>query len=84
MAVAVPGRTGETGVATSGGRAILGPMPLPRHPAALTATLSMAAAVSPAVAQFTADAATPAPLASGPSEQVQPKVVPIPAGGFYM
>jgi hypothetical protein len=59
-------------------------MPLPRHPAALTATLSMAAAVSPAVAQFTADAATPAPLASGPSEQVQPKVVPIPAGGFYM
>ncbi len=35
-------------------------------------------------AQFTADPATPSLLARGANDQVQPKVVPIPSGGFYM
>ena len=38
----------------------------------------------PVSAQFTSDPAQPAVLASAASEQVQPKVVPIPSGGFYM
>lgn len=37
-----------------------------------------------ATAQFSADPASPTVLASGASEQVQPKVVAIPSGGFYM
>ena len=54
------------------------------RPAAMAAALCWAAASSHASAQFTANAATPAPLATGPNEQVQPKVVPIPTGGFYL
>ena len=37
-----------------------------------------------ASAQFTADPASPSLLARGANDQVQPKVVPIPSGGFYM
>lgn len=49
------------------------------------ALLSLAwLAVSAASAQFSSDPASPAVLASGTNEQVQPKVVPIASGGFYM
>lgn len=40
--------------------------------------------VQAASAQFTSDPAAPATLASGSNDQVQAKVVPIAAGGFYM
>jgi hypothetical protein len=51
-------------------------------------TAAMAAIVaslaSSALAQFSPDAGSPLPLASGSGEQVQPKVVAIPSGGFYV
>jgi hypothetical protein len=55
-------------------------------PRTVTALGLVAALVSThaAPAQFTADPAQPAILASAASEQVQPKVVAIPSGGFYM
>ena len=39
---------------------------------------------SVAAAQFTSDPGMPAVLASAANDQVQPKVVPLPGGGFYM
>ena len=37
-----------------------------------------------AFAQFSSDPASPLPVASGTGEQVQPKVVAIPSGGYYV
>ena len=42
------------------------------------------AAAHPASAQFTNDPAQPAMLAGAVNDQVQPKVVAIPSGGFYL
>jgi hypothetical protein len=42
------------------------------------------AAMSDASAQFTSDPAQPAMLAAAASEQVQPKAVALPGGGFYL
>ena len=52
-------------------------------PGLLPAALALATAPV-ALAQFSPDPASPTLLASGTGEQVQPKVVAIPAGGFYM
>ena len=56
---------------------------MPRSVPALGVLVALAATL-PASAQFTSDPAQPATLASAASEQVQPKVVAIPSGGFYM
>ena len=56
---------------------------MPRSVPALGLAVALAATL-PASAQFTSDPAQPAVLASAASEQVQPKVVAIPSGGFYM
>ena len=52
-------------------------------PGLLPAALALATAPV-ALAQFSPDPASPTLLASGTGEQVQPKVVAIPGGGFYM
>ena len=51
---------------------------------AVAATVAMCMSCANAVAQFTADPNKPNVLATGTNDQVQAKVVNIPAGGFYM
>jgi hypothetical protein len=50
----------------------------------VTAALAFLALPSVALAQFGDDPSTPAVIAQAASEQVQPKVVAIPSGGFYV
>ena len=59
-------------------------MPTPRRSLPVLCLLTLAALPVVARAQWTTDPGSPTVLAAGVNDQVQPKVVRLPDGGFYL